>query len=104
MSCQIHRARRLPSPTPSPSGSARRASPVAAVLFPLLALACGSRTPLPDGDFCYEDRAVEPCATLCGEGTRLCTDGRWESCKVPVVERTCANVCGQGTQSCAADD
>jgi len=45
-----------------------------------------------------------PCTTACGEGTRLCQDGKLAAaCDVPPVVLDCSTICGPGNLTCADD-
>jgi fibro-slime domain-containing protein len=67
-----------------------------------LIAACGSRTPIgvEPLDICYQEGAIEACRNDCGDGQRVCTNGHFEPCEVPVAQRTCTDVCGAGSQTC----
>src|SRR5262245_50104552 len=53
----------------------------------LLALACGSRSGLPDdnriGEQCDDAGATRPCSTICGLGVEGCVAGIWQGCTAP---------------------
>jgi fibro-slime domain-containing protein len=56
-------------------------------LVAVLALACGSKTGLPDdnriGAPCDDAGATRPCSTICGTGVESCVAGIWQGCTAP---------------------
>jgi fibro-slime domain-containing protein len=89
--------RRMPTTT-IPRISAMTLLTVAAIS------ACGSRTPLgiEPVDACYQEGAIETCHNDCGDGQRVCVNGRLQPCDVPVSNRSCTNLCGGGAQTCTS--
>ena len=61
------------------------------------AVACGSRSGLEPP---CSDGTERDCSDACGAGTRLCVDGVWEVCRVPVLVESCEDACGAGERRC----
>jgi len=58
---------------------------------------CGSRSGLEPP---CSDGIERACSDECGSGTRLCVDGVWSDCQVPVRVDSCEDACGTGTRRC----
>lgn len=76
----------------------------------------------PLGETCTTEDATRACTTSCGNGTEICSDGRWSGCSAPAVgtescngvdddcdgiadeslERSCDSATGVGTEVCAS--
>src|SRR5215831_1405891 len=75
---------------------------LAAASAGVLLSSCGSRSPLEAQplDLCDQEGLVVSCRNDCGEGQRICVDGHFQPCEIPVTSRACTNTCGAGTQTC----